>query len=330
MKKILGIDIGGTKFAISVANFSDDSIEIVEKESFESIKNPSNAIKLLPEKIDNFLNRLSMKYNDFVAIGISCGGIIDSKTATIISTPVLPSWLNVDLRTPLSKHFNLPVYIINDANACALAEWKYGVGKGVDNMAFLTCGTGIGAGLILNGSLYEGFGGTAGEFGHMRAEPFGPVGCGKGGSFEGFCSGTGIASLAKLRALELLQAGKKCAFCASLNEIDLITAKSVAESANACDPVAIEVYETAGDYLGRGIAILIDLLNLEVVSIGSIFVRTENLLRPAMERAIAREAMAYPRSQCKVLPAGLGEKVGDYASACVAIDGLTKDKLLNF
>jgi glucokinase len=325
MKKILGVDIGGTKFAISVANVSNDSIDILSRISFDSIGNPKDIEFSLFPKIDELLENLSLSSSDFSAIGISCGGIIDSENGIVITTPVLPQWLNVNLREILSKRYNLPVYVLNDANACAVAEWKYGAGRGSNNMAFLTCGTGIGAGLILNGRLYEGVGGAAGEFGHMRAEGFGPVGCGKAGSYEGFCSGSGIASLAKTRALELLQAGKKCSFCDSLSSINQISAKSVADSANAGDEVAIQIYETAGDFLGRGIAILIDLLNIEVVSIGSVFVRAENLLRPAMERAIAREAMAYPRSQCKILPAGLGEKVGDYASACVAIDGLSKE-----
>jgi len=322
MKFLFGIDIGGTKTAVSLSKADESSVEIVAKAAFDSVQEPNLALEKIAEAAEALALKNSAKLSDFSAIGISCGGIVDSARGVVVTTPVLPLWQNVEAGKFLSRRLRLPAFILNDANACAVAEWKYGAGAGCKNMVFLTCGTGIGAGIILNGAIVEGAGGSAGEFGHIRSEPFGPAGCGKSGSLEGFCSGTGIASLAKTRALELFQSGKKCAFCAGAESLENISAKSVADAANAGDPAAIEVYETAGEHLGRGIAILIDLLNPEVVSIGSVFARAENLLRPAMERAIAREAMTYPRSLCAVVPAKLGEKVGDIAAACAALDGM--------
>ena len=322
MELLLGIDIGGTKTAVSLSKAGDSSVEIVAKAAFDSIQEPAPALEKIAETAERLALENSAKLSDFSAIGVSCGGIIDSARGVVIATPVLPLWQNVEAGKFLSERLRLPAFILNDANACAVAEWKYGAGAGSKNMVFLTCGTGIGAGIILNGALVEGAGGAAGEFGHIRSEPFGPAGCGKSGSLEGFCSGTGIAALAKIKALELFQSGKKCAFCAGAECLESISAKSVADAAISGDDAALEVYETAGDHLGRGLAILIDLLNPEIVAVGSVFARAEKLLRPAMERAIAREAMPYPRSLCAVVPAKLGENVGDIAAACAALDGM--------
>src|SRR5450756_1533610 len=134
----------------------------------------------------------------------------------------------------------------NDANACALAEWKFGAGRGTQNMIFLTFGTGLGAGLILDGKLYAGTNDNAGEVGHIRLDNFGPVGYGKAGSFEGFCSGSGIAQLARLKAMEKFQMGEKVTWCAGISELQSITAQGVAEAATNRDLLALEVFETCG------------------------------------------------------------------------------------
>ena len=138
-------------------------------------------------------------------------------------------------------------------------------------MIFLTFGTGLGAGLILNGALYSGTCDLSGEVGHIRLAPFGPVGFGKCGSFEGFCSGGGIAELGKTIARREIQSGRKTAFCGSLDELGEITAEKIANCAKNGDKLAIEVYEISGEKLGEGLALLIDILNPEKIVIGSAF-----------------------------------------------------------
>ena len=186
-------------------------------------------------------------------------------------------------------------------------------------MVFLTFGTGLGAGLILDGRLYSGIGDTAGECGHIRLAPFGPVGFGKAGSFEGFCSGGGIAQLAAVRVREQLQLGNRVAWCPSPEAIPGLNAKIVGDAAGAGDPLALAVYAECGAYLGRGLAVLIDLLNPELIVIGSVFARSESLLRPAMERSIAEEALPGAAARCRVVPAALGEAIGDYAALALAL-----------
>ena len=130
------------------------------------------------------------------AIGVSCGGPLNSRTGVVQSPPNLPGWDDVPIVKILEDAFGIPAFLQNDANACALVEWKYGAGRGCENMVFLTMGTGMGAGVIADGRLLRGARDMAGEVGHLRLEKDGPVGYGKAGSFEGFTSGGGIARLA--------------------------------------------------------------------------------------------------------------------------------------
>ena len=158
----------------------------------------------------------------------------------------------------------------------------------------------------------------AGECGHIRLAPFGPVGFGKAGSFEGFCSGGGIAQLAAVRAKEALQRGEKVPWCPTQADLPNITAKTVGIAADEGDPLARAIYSECGSWLGRGLALLVDLLNPERIVIGSIFARSETWIRPAMEESLRSEAIPAAAAHCRVVPAQLGEKIGDYAALALA------------
>lgn len=233
-----------------------------------------------------------------------------------MSPPNLPGWDNIPIVKILSDEFGVPAAIHNDANACALAEWTFGAGKGSRNMAFLTFGTGLGAGLILDGKLYSGTNDNAGELGHIRLSDFGPVGYGKAGSFEGFCSGGGIRQLAQSLVKERLQMGGHVEWCPD-GDLEKITAKTVAEAARKGDSLAQEIFDISSRYLGIGLSILIDIINPEVIVIGSIYTRNEDMMKPVMDRVISREALPLAAKVCKVVPAALGEAIGDYAALSV-------------
>ena len=260
-----------------------------------------------------------MKVSQVVAFGISCGGPLDSRTGVVMSPPNLPGWDNIPIVKLLGDRFGIRTGIHNDANACALAEWKFGAGIGARNMAFLTFGTGLGAGLILDGKLYAGTNDNAGELGHIRLSDFGPVGYGKCGSFEGFASGGGIAQLARFKVSEKHQMGQRVSWCAP-GQLDEITARDVADAAAAGDELALEIYRISATYLGRGLAIVIDLINPEVIVIGGIYTRNREMMEPFVLREIEREALSHARRVCSIRPAALGEQIGDYAALSVAAD----------
>ncbi len=305
----IGIDIGGTKCAVVKA---DENGKILDKIRFETT--------YYEETINKIFDGVE-KMGKADGIGISCGGPLDSKRGIIMSPPNLPGWDNIKIVDMIKERFGTPAYLQNDANACALAEWKFGAGRGCSNMIFLTFGTGMGAGLILNGRLYEGASSSAGEAGHIRLSENGPVGFGKQGSFEGFCSGGGIAQLAKIKATELLQTGQKASFCESFSEIDSINAKKVAECAKQGFEDATEVYNRCGEYLGRALSIMVDLLNPERIVMGSIYARSGELLRVKMEEVMKRECLGASLSVCEIVPAQLGEEIGDVAAFSVAMSG---------
>jgi glucokinase len=320
MMYVAGIDIGGTKCAVSIGRVADTGVEIVDKIKIPTPKEPSDAINSLLDS----LKALIIKHKDIKldSIGISCGSPLDSEKGLILSPPNLSNWDNVDIITPFKECFQVPTALQNDANACALAEWMWGAGKGCRNMIFLTFGTGMGAGLILNGRLYVGTNDMAGEVGHIRLEEDGPVGYHKAGSFEGFCSGGGIAKLAVNMVKEYQETGKQTDILKIQPDITKITTADVGLAAGYGDELALRIFHTVGEKLGKGLSVLIDVLNPERIVIGSIFLRQEQLLRTPMEQMIQKEALNYNSQVCKIVPAGLGEQIGDYAAFSVAMNAI--------
>lgn len=319
---IIGIDIGGTKCAVLLGRAHGDAENIImDKLRFETrVERGWRAVTAeLLDSIEEILKNNSLSPEDIVCAGISCGGPLDSRRGVILSPPNLPDWECVPIVDMIEERFGFDAYLQNDANACALAEWKFGAGKGLRNMIFLTFGTGMGAGLILDGRLYSGSNDMAGEVGHMRIAADGPIGYGKRGSFEGFCSGGGIGRLAQDMAREEIENGGNTLMCKNAEDIKNITAKTAAEAADKGDKTATEVYRICGEKLGEGLAILADILDPQAIIIGSIFARSGHLLRDSMEKALHREALSQTAG-CRIIPAGLGEKTGDLASLGIAMD----------
>jgi glucokinase len=303
-------------------------MKILEKVQFatETHKGPDFAIdRLLKTSAD-----LIYKFQDhnLVSVGISCGGPLNSKTGVIQSPPNLPGWDNVEIVRLFKQKFNVPVFLQNDANACALAEWRFGAGKGTRNMVFLTFGTGLGAGLILDGRLYAGTNDLAGEIGHLRLAEDGPEAYGKMGSFEGFCSGAGIARLAHEMIRDKLKNGVEVSFCKDESQVINITAKDLADAAANGDKLALEIFGISGRYLGIGLSLLIDILNPECIVIGSVYARNPQLFQPACNRMIETEALRPAHEVCRIVPAALGDEVGDYASLSVAMEfGVPEERI---
>lgn len=322
MTILAAIDIGGTKCAVSLGAVEQDRVVILEKISFPTPSKPKEAMVDITEALETVLSRHTEQKP--AALGISCGGPLNSQAGLILSPPNLLGWDKIDVITPFRTRFGIPVGLQNDANACALAEWHFGAGRGCRNMIFLTFGTGMGAGLILNGQLYSGTNDMAGEVGHVRLAAEGPWGYGKEGSFEGFCSGGGIAKLAQTMTIKAIQEGKVPSFCKSMNDLAGITAESVGKAAQEGDFLAQHVYDRVGRRLGQGLAMLVDILNPERIVIGSIYRRQQALLEPIVMNTLRQEALPWSLNVCEIVAAGLGEQVGDYAGMSVAMDVFEK------
>lgn len=301
-KLILGLDIGGTKTAVVLGSQRG---EIQWRMQF--LTRPERGFKIVfAELTTNISTALRSAQQTVAAISVSIGGPLDVLNGIIKSPPNLPGWTNVSLKKMLAERFSLPVFIEHDGNAGALAEFYFGAGKGFRNIIFITMGTGFGAGLILNGQLYRGASDTAGEIGHIRIAENGPLCYGKAGSLEGYGSGTGITRLAQIM------------YPAIWDE-----SATVIEVYNAYKNDSVEaraVFERAGFYLGRGLAILADTLNPERLILGGIGMRLGDVLLAPAKRVFRDEALPQAAEVCEIVPAQLGEAIGDIAALCAAFD----------
>jgi glucokinase len=300
---LIGLDLGGTKCAVCVP---DGPGGVRESARFPT-GDPASTL----ERLYSEIAALAPSANP--VFGISCGGPLDLARGLILSPPNLPGWHRVPICDALTQRFGGRAFLMNDANACALAEWQTGAGQGARNLIFLTMGTGLGAGLILDGRLYTGATGDAGEVGHIRLAPDGPVGFHKAGSFEGFCSGGGIAQLARRR----LAAHPGDSVLQNL-PLHQLTAADLGRAAAAGDAFALKLWEEVGTRLGEGLALLVDLLNPDRIVIGSIYERCEAWLAPAMRAALAREALRPSVAACSIVPATHGDRIGSHAALAVA------------
>jgi len=253
-----------------------------------------------------------------VALSVSIGGPLKIGEGFLIDPPHLPGWHGVALKRRLSEAFpSLPVFVEHDGNAGALAEFHFGVGKGrsdLRHLIFLTFGTGIGAGFIVNGQVLRGATDTAGEVGHWRLAEDGPPGFGKRGSWESFASGAGLIELA-----------------AEMFPVRWNRESPIAELVKAMlegDCEAMEVAEVAGRWMGRGLALLIDALNPQVIVFGSLgVVLGERILGPA-RRVIAEETLPQAAAACELVPAALGRQIGDVAALMAALTDESAQRLL--
>jgi len=297
---ILGLDIGGTKTAVVAGTATGEVLRRTISHS-----NAQHGFRPMWTTMVGHADALVADFGPPTAIGVSIGGPMDAERGIILSPPNLPGWDAIPLRDLLVERYGVPTWVEHDARTGALAEWMFGAARGANDVVFLTFGTGMGAGLILDGRLHRGWNGGAGEVGHWRLARQGPTAFGKAGSFEGFASGAGLPRLA--RAMYPGDAWGEG-----------LTAQDLIGLARDGDQRAIRVVDRSAQWLGRGIALLVDLLDPEVVVLGSLAVRAGDLFLPTARAVVARETLVRDR-ECRIVAAGLGEHIGDVAALSAAI-----------
>ena len=317
-KILVGVDIGGTKTALVL---SPEPPQVVARAEFATrpAKGPQQALNLIKRTIYDLLSEQGLEASAILRLGVSCGGPLDRVRGIIQSPPNLPSWEDVPLKSILEAEFKAECLVENDANAGAVAEYRFGAGKGCQNMVFLTMGTGLGAGLIVDGRLHRGTNDLAGEVGHIRLTRTGPIGHNKAGSAEGWASGGGMAQLAAQSVAAAQKKGKKSLLAEHVRSGKPITAREVGAAAQRGDAVALDIVRSTGERLGEVLAILVDVLNPERVVIGGLALRLGDLLLEPARRVMRREALEQSANVCQVVPAALGESIGDVAALSVAM-----------
>lgn len=308
IETILGLDIGGTKTAVLEGTFNAEVLQ--RTEIFTEAGRPfDETFPRLALLIEQTIAQATQAGRNVTALSVSIGGPLRIGEGVLLNPPHLPGWHGVRLKDRLRERFPaLPVLIEHDGNAGALAEFHFGAGKGrsdLRHLIFLTFGTGLGAGLIVNGRILHGASDTAGEVGHWRLAPDGPIGFGKAGSWEGFASGAGLVELASLRFPQRWTAATPI--------------RQLVDSMLANDPDALQVAQEAGEWMGRGMALLVDAFNPQVIVLGSLaVVLGERILAPA-RRVLAQETLPAAFAACEVAPSTLGKSIGDVAALMAGI-----------
>src|SRR5215471_2524705 len=308
---IIGLDIGGTKTAV-VEGSAQAEILRREEIATEASRPFDETFPRITALIKKTIEAARQSSRQPLAISVSIGGPLKIAEGVMIDPPHLPGWHRVRLKDRLAEEFPaLPVFVEHDGNAGALAEFHFGAGKGRDDLrhlVFLTFGTGLGAGLIVNGRVLRGATDTAGEVGHLRLAwegPVLPIGFGKAGSWEGFASGEGLVGMASR-----MFPGR----WSRETPIRELVAAILAD-----EPQALEVAAEVGKWLGRGMALLIDTLNPQVIALGSLAVALgDRVLAPA-RRVVAEEALPQAVAACEIVPAKLGKRIGDVAALMAAL-----------
>jgi glucokinase len=307
-RTVLGFDFGGTKTACVEGT--------VEGSILQRIEAPTRAAEPFDRTFNGLVDQgravidgAKSAGRQVAAISVSVGGPLRIEEGFLINPPHLPGWYQTPLKAKLMEAFpGMPVRVEHDGNAGALAEFFFGVGKNREDLrhlVFLTFGTGIGAGIIVNGQIVRGASDTAGEVGHWRLAEDGPLGFGKRGSWESFASGAGLVEL----AAQMFP--KKWSSDTPIREL--------VEAMLADEAEALQVAAAAGKWMGRGLALLIDALNPQVIVFGALgVVLGERILGPARE-VIAEEALPQAGAACELAPSALGMRIGDVAALMAAL-----------
>lgn len=315
-KLVAAVDLGGTKIRSIVAD-EIGRILGVDQRPTEAAEGQAAVIERIVGSIEAAVGEAGVRVADLVAVGVSVPGPVDFERGILLEGPNLPGWHNVPLGAILRERLGPPAYLENDANAAAVGEHRFGAGLGTSEMIYLTISTGIGGGLILNGTLYRGVDGTAGELGHVVLDERGPLHtCGMRGCLEVLASGTAIARMAR----EAVEAGKSEALRQAADQGEL-TAREVQAAAEAGDGAAREILARAAHYLALGLANYVNIFNpqLFVIGGGAAHIR-ELFVEPAFAEA-RRLAFARPAATARWLPAALDADSGALGMAALALDG---------
>lgn len=304
-KERIGIDVGGTNVKIALV---DNNGKIIYSNSI-----PTRAemgyeytINNMKEAITELIKETKSDPKNIESIGFGFPGQIDYQKGIVRLAPNIPGWVDVPIAEIMEKEFGIPTRVDNDVRCAALGELNYGAGQGCDNLICITVGTGIGSGLVINGKLVRGASNAAGEIGHIKLDMNGgPLcGCGDRGCLEAFASGPSIVALAE----EYIKGGKSTKYRELANPD--ITPYIVSEAAKQGDPVAKRIFTIVGEYIGIGLASVVNLLNPEKIIIGGGVAAAGDLLLTPIKESLVKRAMPIAGSAVEIVPAQLGNSAG--------------------
>lgn len=314
MKKFIGCDLGGTNLRAAIVDVESGVVlnqmnaETLAREGHDAV------MERMGELFLRLIHSSNVPVDEIGGIGIGVPGVLDLEKGTTVFLPNLPgTWPDVPLRDTIQNRTGLPTALLNDVRAITLGEWKFGAGKGVDTVAVLAIGTGIGGGLVINNQLHLGIGGTGGELGHMTINFDGPkCGCGNYGCLEAYASGPAIAAMGMKAVSQGLTTtiADLCGY-----DLNKITPYLIAQAAMDGDEIALEIYQNAGMYLGVGAAILCASVSPKRIIVAGGVANAGKILFDPMLETMRKRVSIMPVEQVQIVPAALGDHAGVIGSA---------------
>ena len=309
MKKFIGIDLGGTNLRAGIVDLETGTVLKIKSVPTLAREGHDAVMARMADLVETIIAEDGLLIADVGGVGIGVPGVLDLEKGTVVFLPNLPGkWLNVALRDTVSERTGLPVSLLNDARAITFGEWKFGAGRGVDTMACFTIGTGVGGGLVINGRLHMGIGGTAGELGHQTVDPIGVrCGCGNIGCLETIGSASAITAMGIKAVVQGLTTsiGEMVAY-----DLNKINPEVIARAANQGDAVAREIFVHAGNAFGIAIANVLVSVGPRKVVLGGGVAAVGDLLFDPIRRTIKERVTIMPVDQVEVVAAQLGNNAG--------------------
>ena len=303
---ILTVDIGGTTILIALVSTEG---EILAREYCPTVaeEGPRPVIDRMLSAIDKLLKSRNISPSQLHSISIAAAGAIDVDSGIVTMSPSLPGWVDVPLRDTVEAAYGISTFLLNDANAAALGEHRFGAGRGSANLVYITVSTGIGGGIIIDNNLYSGTSGSAGDVGHMTIDVNGPVcNCGSTGCLETLASGTAVAR----EAINRIKNGERSSLAETKDGIENITAEKVGQAAREGDALALAVVSRAARYLGVGLANLVNILNPDIIIVGGGLSKLGDLLLEPAREVMRERAFRLPARAVRIVPSQLGDDAG--------------------
>lgn len=309
---VLAVDLGGSKIVTALVSPLG---EIIDREYVLTLadEGAEAVIERILGSIDGLLARADLPPSSLPAVSLAVAGAIDSRGGVVTASPNLPGWRNIPLRGMVQEETGLETFLLNDASAAALGEYRFGVGKGVDDLLYLTVSTGIGGGIIIDGKLYTGVSGSAGELGHMTIDVNGPYcNCGNTGCLEVLASGKAVAREAQKA---IAQGAKSIMLELAEGEPQNITAKTVSEAAQKGDALAAVVISRAATYLGVGMVNLVNAFNPGMIIVGGGMAKMGDILLDTARKVVAERAFHLPTREVRIVQSQLGDEAAVLGAA---------------
>jgi glucokinase-like ROK family protein len=312
---VAGVDMGATHLTVLVTDFAAQVIS-EEEVAFDISRGPEKCLAELDERVRDLFSKNGIKISDILAFGVGVPGPVVAEAGMVSTPPIMPGWHNYPIRDHLERLWGRTVSLNNDAELGALGEWAYGAGRNERHLAYIKVGSGVGAGLLLDGRIYGGATGSAGEIGHTTVLDGGPLcTCGNSGCLEALSGGSAIAR----KAREAIRSGKRT-HLASIKPVDAVTARDVTTAARLGDLVAQQIVSEAGTYLGIAVASLVNLFNPTVVVVGGGVSQMGDLLLEPIRQAVRERSLPSAARAVRISSALLGRRSSGMGAVTQALN----------